>query len=595
MPELATPIGYRLQPQVFQPIQPSSYFNRTLPVQPAIPADKAAKAQVFSSLVKALGELPGQLNKEWNAGKKRGTSEMVREKFDTALKSGDETQLANFQVGADGSVLFKPEKKEDSDLLAAKKAYYESLTAKAKNTAAGGGGKPNLHQRISSMFDSGTPVTPSDVVPGTVEETAAKTPLGGDPFGTDLPLPTGESELHPGEKIDPAITAEPITDETGDLSSFAPAAAGGDAIDAGVQNAVSQLSGLDEGSLMASNEPAGQPADIKPVATDPATGEPVVKKALPVTGKSSNHITGEQYLRNADGSVLSKDPITQEIRMKTPDGRKFELLPGANTWKEVPSMGTKPSALLLREAAQMGVDTDGKTNGQVAQAMEEKEKAEGIIRPSRLPVAQSLARLVIGHPALKHYPTIREAKETVDAGLANPDTGGFGDMALIEGFQRMVNPGATVRTQTMSQMLKAAGLSQYADLGFLMDHFTEGQKFNDATRKRLVKLADDIFQRQTKNVEPQLKGLRKMAKSYGITNPDDFINSVMVMAPLLSATGEATGTPGAQPEGAAAAPAAPAPAATGGKVKMAKPDGTVIFVPADKVEQAKGLGATLVK
>jgi hypothetical protein len=557
MPELTQAIGYKLQPQVFQPIAPSSYFNRQLPVQPDIPVDKAAKAGIFSSLVKALGELPGQLNKEWTAGKKRGTSELVRQKFDTALKSGDDTQLSNFSVDASGNVLFKPEKKEDSDLLAAKKAYYDALKAKAE--AGGAGGKKNLHEKISGMFDGGTSGGSVEPPLPTHDEDGG---LNADPFSPEtLPKPTGESELHPGEQI---------TDESGDLSSFSAPTTAPDLtnpVDAGVQNAVSQLGNVDAGSLLASNNAAGQPATVNPMATDPATGQPividqatgqpVVKKALPVTGRSVNHRTGEVYLRNADGSVMSKDPITQEIKMKSADGRQFELLPGSNAWKEIPNLGTKPSALLLREAAQMGIDTDGMTNGQVAAAMEKTEKDNGIIRPSRLPVAQSLARLVVGHPALKHYPTIKEAKETVDAGLANPDTGGFGDMALVEGFQRMVNPGATVRSQTMQQMLKAAGLAQYADLGFLMDHFKEGQKFNDATRARLKKLATDIFERATKNAMPQLNGLKKLARSYGITNPDDFVNNVLSMAPVLSTTGEDTDTTGA------AATAAPAPAAGG--------------------------------
>lgn len=254
-----------------------------------------------------------------------------------------------------------------------------------------------------------------------------------------------------------------------------------------------------------------------------------------------------------------EDPYTHVLTITGADGAQFQIRPDKpNEMIPVKAASSASVPALLRaEAVRMGVWKDGMTSEQLGKAMEDKQIETGIIPPHLLPQATALARLVTQHPTLKHYPVIREAKETVDAGLANPDAGGFGDMAIVEGFQRMVNPGATVRTQTMQQMMKSAGLGQYTDLGFLMDHFKQGDKFAPEVRQRLKKLSGDIYERATKNAAPQLKALGNIAKSYGIANPEAFVNNVMIMSPIYDAGGQVVPIDG-QPSPAASA--APVPA-----------------------------------
>lgn len=354
MPELASPIGYRLQPQVFQPISPTSYFNRQLPVQPAIPADKVAKAQVFGSLVKALGELPGQLNKEWTAGKKRGIEEVeaeakrktekeVRQRFSTALTSAPtQPQLSDFRVNADGGVVLNP---ANPLMEAAKIKHLENSPVGRTATP-----KTNLHSTQEALFLGDNPAT------GPVTAGAS----GGVEVGAPLPVKdaTGASSTTGAQfpdslPIDGMPTADEATqdnEETPDsapdlspLSSVAPDQM--QQIDAGVSNAVNQLSGLTPESLTASNEPAGQPAPITPAtpalldektnATRPlAALKPEIRKALPVVGKSVNHENGEVYLRSANGSVQTYDPVTRIITLDSSDGSRYELLPGSNQWRK---------------------------------------------------------------------------------------------------------------------------------------------------------------------------------------------------------------------------------------------------------------------
>lgn len=705
MPEIAVPIGYKLAPQVFKPIDPSSYFNRTLPTPPVPLVDSAAKAGAFGAMMKVLGELPGHLQQEYDAGKKRAVGAQVQKGFVQSLAGKPGARpLADFSATDDGKVTLKP---EDPDVRAAR---IEALRRKGTPKPAakslwqkeleGLGGNPaDIEAPIVEAppgTDDGTPVEPElPADPGTASAapTTPANPLakGGDPAAAVLipPMPTGGADTG-GTGAEPTTALAPqladftptpkgdnnarataalrspapvrvmaalpvaaptpgateslgaldLPEMTGDPVPPPPAAVAAVpvrtavpeerrlAIEGAASNIAGQLAGFstgDDQDVSVSNAPGAAPARLQPVDEPVAVLTGKVEQAwknaqaaedagdLTAAGKLADQAQElEKQLEElkavpplapsarpsgvlppekpgergpaspepgaaapapgaapvpgapavAPKSKKTLDRTTGIITLETGDGRKYQLLPHANSWKEVVDRSTQASALLKREAAQMGIDTDGKTNGQIAKLMEGAEKTQGVIRPSRLPVAQSLARLVVNHPALKHYPTIKEAKEAVDAGLENPDTGGFSDMALVEGFQRMINPGATVRAQTIGSMIDAAGWLQKLDPSYQWGKAVQGDKFSPEARQRIKKLADDIFDRATHNAMPQLNALKRIAKSYGITNPDDFVSNVMVMSPVLAASGDEVPTPYAVEPGVAPAPgAAPAPRA----------------------------------
>lgn len=806
MPELATAVGYGLKPPIFQPINPASYFHWELPVQPPPKLDKAAKAAAFGSMMKVLGDLPGHLQKEYDAGRKRAVGQQVTNQFQEALKKSGPLHLSDFKANSDGSLTFSP---EDPEVRAARIKHLTE-TGVTKPTLwdeenKHWTGDTHTEAPVSALPDSNEgEVDDSESVTSAAEPTEAGTLAGFTPTMTDAP-PVAEPDAYMvdsfdrqaiegaamqtgkqlmgydpmmgtadnGDSLPPAASIRPVSRDEGILTSMqaqvadawgkakaihdsgdtdlaarlaarahelesglnawqeiqrlspptdstqprvamatpvkplqgmrpgeevqpvmssdtaaAPSAPGelspvrqkvlqiaNDAISAGkphpedcgmfcqMTNALAGVPGINtrdnwknpgftKYSKIYGEDIGGTKPDLttlKPgdwviyhngnksdasgnhsgilLDVDPQTGN--ARVASGTAGKVP-HVSTPNFLKQsllrvtspeqegapngppggavedpgsevsmaawnsptgspeapagtpmpvrkepgvkpapgvapvpAHASKKTRDSVTGIYTMETADGRKFQLLPHANSWKEVIDKSTQASALLKREAAQMGVNTDGMTNGQIGKAMEEMEKTNGIIRPSRMPVAQSLARLIVGHPTLKHYPTIREAKEALDAGMANPDTGGFGDMALVEGFQRMVNPGAVVRQGTMDNMNKAAGWMQTFDPTFQWNKAVTGDKFSPEARARIKKLADDIYNRATANARPQLNGLKKMARSYGITNPDDFVDSVLTMTPLFG-TGENMSQP--QPEtseqpGTKAAPAVVKPQA----------------------------------
>jgi len=734
MPELATAIGYRLQPKVFTPIDPSSYFNKQLPIQPAIPVDKAAKAQVFGSLVKALGELPGQLTKEWEAGKKRGetsveddqkraTEKQVRSKFDAAMAGPvavGSPQLSDFVVGADGSVTMKP---VDAELRKAQINHLNSIGGDKP-------GKPTAYDKLIKSFAapeaSSEPPLPTDGTPKMVATTfgyptdstpdsaslgtgayASKGPTGAfgplretsigvspdvetylksqgvkprDPVvvtladgtkvtrtwddraapdamilagkvpGVTKPLrgrvdfysPTGHNPYadksvisvtpvkaaandvadpnSPVAAVAPNETNQP--DNGPALSSFLPPGAAPtpeqvQQIDAGVSNAVGQLSGLTNENLTASNAPAGQVAPIKPPGEDLSNAsfdtdyltslnqdsgtsptataqaaprpldslkEPEIRRAHGIEGRSVNHESGEIYLRSGD-TVKTLNPITGVITLDMPDGERYEMLPGANTWRK----GEKKEE-----------DTELESIADAIISGEQPPELKGFYKKA-VPLRAILAKrgydlstatkdwqATQRNIATMNGPQQLRTRQSVD--------NAYHQLEVIEELGRKW-AGGKYPLLNRGQLTLAKHGVLGEDAQSLAQRF-EGQ-IND-----LVSELGNVYQGGTSPTNHALQlAAQNLKADFSEKTLMDSINVIRQNLKIrqnslnnIEIGGASSGNVYDKSSKGDSAPSAPAAASpTSSKVKMAKPDGTVISVPADKVEQAKALGATLVK
>lgn len=562
--------------------QRASYFNQT-PLPVITPSTAAlsranAKAALFGSIGDTLAKLPDTLMSAYQAGKKLATGSATTNAYNAALagKPPAGVALTDFKATGDGGVTFQPENAELNrlkldhyrrELAPAKPSFYEQ---EAKSAQPSGGSAPAL-----PVSGSDAPVLPAsdstdsdnlDYLDGYGSANGAKPAVSGgvlpgtptDADRSSALLPPGTHQVPPKPNFRGTIPLSQLSDFPTSGSQVAPQDAA--AIQGAATNIGQQLTGLQPSDVGAATGTAATPvASIAPVSREQALATFAASQPSGVSASSDDSAQGSVSQSQTGSKTI--DPATGVITLKTDDGRQFILTPGGHGYQEVKPQGGAPTvpAMIRTEAIRMGVYKDGMTAEQVAKAMEDKQVSEGVIPPHLLPVAQSMARLITQHPALKHYPTIREAKEAVDAGLKNPDTGGFSDMALVEGFQRMINPGATVRAQTINSMMDAAGFLQKLDPSFLWNKAVQGDKFSPEARTRIKKLADDIYGRATKNAEPQLKALGMIAKSYGISNPEQFVNNALVMSPLVDTTGA---DPAAPATGAAGSPAAPAAAAT---------------------------------
>lgn len=244
----------------------------------------------------------------------------------------------------------------------------------------------------------------------------------------------------------------------------------------------------------------------------------------------------------------------------------------------------QPPADIKSELVRMNKWRDGMTLEQAAQARDEGYIESGMIPEKYQGAATKLMGQVQHNPILSSFAKQKEAYDTMRSSIEHPESGGFGDMGLIEGFQRLVNPGATVRQATMANMQSAAGWLQQLDPHFQWTKAHDGSKLNDAARQRLMQLAEAEFAKSQRTAGRELASKRNLARMLGVppSMTDNFVNSILTYA--ASDEGQ---TQAAQPQGVQAA-GAQQPAQNA--VRMTSPEGQEYMIPAANVGAAKQRG-----
>lgn len=209
---------------------------------------------------------------------------------------------------------------------------------------------------------------------------------------------------------------------------------------------------------------------------------------------------------------------------------------------------------LKNELARMGKWKNGMTIEDAQQARDQGYIESGMIPEKYQGAATKLMGQIAHNPILAPFAKQKEAYDTMKSGMANPQAGGFSDMALIEGFQRIVNPGAVVRQGTMDNMKSAAGWLQQLDPHFQWQRAVQGDKLAPEARQRLMELAETNFANSQRTASRELASKRNLARMLGIppAMTENFVNSVLSYA---------ANDGGEQPQSAQANPQQAAPAA----------------------------------
>jgi hypothetical protein len=214
---------------------------------------------------------------------------------------------------------------------------------------------------------------------------------------------------------------------------------------------------------------------------------------------------------------------------------------------------------------------DGMTMEDAGNALEQGYLESGRIPDRYQPAATKLMGQIQRNPILAPFAKQREAFETMKSGIDHPEAGGFSDMALIEGFQRIVNPGVAVRQGTMDNMMHAAGWLQQIDPSFQWDKAHTGDKLNPQARKRLMDLATNEYTKAQRTANRELASKRNLARMLGIppNMTDTFVNSVLTYVanegdeqPSAAATSAAPAAQPTQNQGQVLPPAANSPSAS---------------------------------
>lgn len=124
-----------------------------------------------------------------------------------------------------------------------------------------------------------------------------------------------------------------------------------------------------------------------------------------------------------------------------------------------------------------------------------------------------LANSLKSHPAYTDMLDIDTGMQGVEVGLSQQN--GFGDIAAINAFQRMVDPGATVREGDVALIQSASSLMSRILTDYPLERLREGDQLPQATREQMKKAARELYTRRAKNyndiVGSQYKALAKSA------------------------------------------------------------------------------------
>lgn len=121
----------------------------------------------------------------------------------------------------------------------------------------------------------------------------------------------------------------------------------------------------------------------------------------------------------------------------------------------------------------------------------------GELTPKQTSVAIQLANSLKSHPAYTDMQDIATGMSGVQTGLAQGN--GFGDITAINAFQRMVDPGATVREGDVALIQTASAFLSKVLSDYPIEKLAKGSKLPDATRAQMRKTAQDLYTRRASN------------------------------------------------------------------------------------------------
>ena len=169
----------------------------------------------------------------------------------------------------------------------------------------------------------------------------------------------------------------------------------------------------------------------------------------------------------------------------------------------------------------------------------------------------------------------QEVKSAYGRVLSSEDTA-VGDLSLIFGYMKMLDPGSVVREGEFATAQNAAGVPER--IMNIYNKVASGQRLSPSQRESFKGQAKGLYNSALEGEKTVRTGLERIAKGYGLKTENIF----------YSPTEQAPTAPGAPP---AATPAAPAPAPAA--VSVTAPNGQVITFPnqqaADAFKKAAGI------
>lgn len=168
------------------------------------------------------------------------------------------------------------------------------------------------------------------------------------------------------------------------------------------------------------------------------------------------------------------------------------------------------------QLANLGKWRNGMSLEEAGDTLNQAYVDNGTIPPQHVPAAIKLMTAIQHDKVIAPFAAQKDAYDALKTGFQNPQSGGYGDMAMIEGLQRILNPGATVRQATIQNMKDAQGWLQNLDPHFQWQKATQGDKLSPEAKQRIMQLADAKFSQSEREAQRSLAGKRLAAGMLGI-------------------------------------------------------------------------------
>lgn len=210
-----------------------------------------------------------------------------------------------------------------------------------------------------------------------------------------------------------------------------------------------------------------------------------------------------------------------------------------------------------------------KSGAEAARARAEADQmAAGIIPVEKRPDAESKFRKEYSDQT-KGYQEVKSAYGRV---LASEDNA-VGDLSLIFGYMKMLDPGSVVREGEFATAQNAAGVPER--IQNIYNQVVSGQRLSPSQRQSFKGQAGKLYSTAQTQEAQVRQGIERIAKGYGLNTANIFYTPTEVA-----------------PTAPGAAPGAPAPA-PGAPVSVTAPNGQVLTFPsqqaADAFKKAAGI------
>lgn len=241
--------------------------------------------------------------------------------------------------------------------------------------------------------------------------------------------------------------------------------------------------------------------------------------------QDAQFVTQQVLSQQQQARALQQDQLTQlfdlaekalAARAKQAEGtaKGFELSPGQVRYEVNPRTGQYEAIASVAPSKDAQLQSDlmraqiAATNALAAQRSVYDSAG---LTPKQTSTAIQLSNSLKTHPAYTDMLDISTGLSGVQVGLAQKN--GFGDITAINAFQRMVDPGATVRSEDVALLQTASGLLDKISTDYPIAKLQKGDKLPEAVRQRMIVTAEQLYQTRLKNYTDATSNIRSLAQA----------------------------------------------------------------------------------